>query len=183
MPATGGKAVPFDVLGANDYSDYNPAVLPDGKRVLVVVVDKALQRHIEIKSLTSSESKLVLDDADQPAYSGGFLFFTRNEKIFAQPFDPGSGELSGGATPLADADWYSLTGPSVLAFQAISRETRLQWFDLSGNPLGTIGQVAFHLSPKIAPDGKQILFLATAAFDPTPLICGRFPQPEGSARG
>jgi hypothetical protein len=104
VPATGGKAVPFEVLGANDYSDYNPALLPGGKRVLVVVVDKALQRHIEIKSVTSSESKLVLDNADQPAYSGGFLFFTRNEKIFAQPFDPGSGELSGLATPLADAD-------------------------------------------------------------------------------
>ena len=161
VPATGGKAVPFDVLGANDYSDYNPAVLPDGKRVLVVVVDKGLERHIEIKSLTSSESKLVLDDGDQPAYSGGFLFFTRNEKVFAQPFDPGSGKLSGGVTPLADADWYSLRGPSVLAFQAMSRETRLQWFDSSGNPEGTVGQTAFHLSPKIAPDGKQILFLSS----------------------
>ena len=111
ISATGGKAVPFDVLGANDYSDYNPAILPDGKRVLVVVVDKELQRRIELRSLTSSETKLVLDDADHPAYAGGFLFFIRNEKIFAQPFDPGSGKVSGGVTPLADADWYSRCGP------------------------------------------------------------------------
>jgi Tol biopolymer transport system component len=182
VPATGGKAVPFEVLGANDYSDYNPALLPGGKRVLVVVVDKALQRHIEIKSVTSSESKLVLDNADQPAYSGGFLFFTRNEKIFAQPFDPGSGELSGLATPLADADTYSLTGPSVLAFQAISRETRLQWFDSSGNPVGTVGPVAYHLSPKIAPDGKQILFLSSDPQNPNATDLWSLPAAGGLSR-
>ncbi len=160
VSAAGGKAVPFAVLAANDYSDSSPAILPDGSHILVVVIDKKQHRRVELRSLTSSEVKIVLDDADRPAYAGGFLFFIRNEKIFAQSFDPGSSKVSGRATPLADADWYSLVGRSVLAFQAVSRETRLQWFDLSGNPLGTIGQVAFHLSPKIAPDGKQILFLA-----------------------
>jgi eukaryotic-like serine/threonine-protein kinase len=166
VPAAGGKAVPFAVLGADDSSDYSPAILPDGKHILIVVIDKRHQKHIEIKSLTSSESEVVLDDADQPAYCRGFLLFIRNEKIFAQPFDPASGKVSGVATPLADADWYSLAGPSVLAFQAVSRETRLQWSDLSGNPVGTIRQVAFHLVPKIAPDGKQILFLAGDSQNP-----------------
>ncbi len=166
ISAAGGKAVPFAVLGANDYSDYSPAILPDGTHILVVVVDKKQHRRVELRSLESPETKLVLDDADHPAYAGGFLFFIRNEKIFAQSFNPGSRQVSGGATPLADADWYSVAGRSVLAFQAISRETRLQWFDLSGNPLGTIGQVAFHLSPKIAPDGKQILFLAGDPHNP-----------------
>ena len=162
ISAAGGKAVPFAVLGANDYSDSNPAILPDGKRVLVVVTDKNQHGRVELRSLVSPETKLVLDDADRPVYAGGFLLFIRSQKIFAQSFDPGSGKVSGRATPLADADWYSVAGPSVLAFQAVSRETHLQWFDLSGNSLGTIGQVAFHLSPKIAPDGKQVLFLTGA---------------------
>jgi Tol biopolymer transport system component len=166
IAAGGGKAVPFTVLSANDYSDYNPAILPDGNHVLVVVLDKKQHRRVELRSLTSPETKLVLDDADRPACAGGFLFYIRNEKIFAQSFDPGSGKVSGGATPLADADWYSVAGRSVLAFQAVSRETHLQWFDLSGNPVGTIGQVAFHLSPKIAPDGKQVLFLASDPHNP-----------------
>jgi hypothetical protein len=86
VSAAGGRAVPFTVLGANDYSDSSPAILPDGKHILAVVIDKQQQRRIEIKSLTSSEAKLVLDDADHPAYSGGFLLFIRNEKIFEQPF-------------------------------------------------------------------------------------------------
>jgi eukaryotic-like serine/threonine-protein kinase len=163
ISAAGGKAVPFAVLGAtNDYSDYDPAILPDGKHTLIVITDKNQHRRVELRSLTSPETKVVVDDAGQPAYAGGFLFFIRNQKIFAQSFDPASGKVSGRATPLADADWYSVAGRSVLAFQGVSRETRLQWFDLSGNPLGTIGQVAFHLSPKIAPDGKQVLFLAGA---------------------
>ena len=159
VSAAGSQAVPFGPLAANDYSDESPAILPDGKHVLVVAIDHKQHRRIELRSLTSAESKFILDDADRPGYSDGFLFFIRNQKIFAQHFDPGSGKVSGSATPLADADWYSVAGRSVLAFQAVSRETRLQWFDLHGNPLGAIGQVAFHLAPKIAPDGKQILFI------------------------
>jgi Tol biopolymer transport system component len=159
VPAGGGQAVPMHALGANDYSESDPAILPDGKHVLIVVSDKSQHRRIALVSLTSSETKFVLDDGRQPAYSGGFLFFIRNQKIFAQPFDADSGKVSGTATPVADADWYSVAGPSVLAFQSVSHDTRLQWFDMSGNPTGTTGQVAYYLSPKISPDGKQLLFL------------------------
>jgi eukaryotic-like serine/threonine-protein kinase len=160
ISAAGGKAVPFGLLGTNDYSQHDPAILPDGKHILVGISDKKGPDRVEFMSLQSSESKLVLNDADVPAYAGGFLFFIRNKKIFAQSFDLGSGKVSGAATPLADADRYSVAGASVLAFQAVSREARLQWFDSNGNPLSTVGQVAFHMAPRISPDGKQILSVA-----------------------
>jgi dipeptidyl aminopeptidase/acylaminoacyl peptidase len=146
-------------LAPNDYSESDPSRLPDGKHILMVVSDKAQRRHIEFRSLTSPETKIVLDDALHLEYSAGFLFFIRNQKIYAQPFDASSGKLSGTATPIADADWYSLTGTSVLAFQSVSHDTRLQWFDLSGDLTGTTGQVAYYLAPKFSPDGQQILFL------------------------
>jgi hypothetical protein len=168
IPAAGGKAVPTGVLGANDFFEFDPAILPDGKHILVGVSDMKGHDRVEFMSLKSSETKLVLDDAHTPAYAGGFLFFIRDMKVLAQPFDLGSGKVSGAATPLADADWYSVAGRSVLAFQAVSRETRLEWFDLSGNSLGTVGQVAFHLAPRISPDGKQILFLAGDLQNPDP---------------
>jgi serine/threonine protein kinase len=159
VPAAGGQAAPLHALGANDYSEMEPSVLPDGKHLLMVVSDKAQRRRVEFRSLTSSETRIVLDGVEQPQYSGGFLFFIRNHKISAQPFDASSGKLSGAAIPLADADWYSQAGTSVLAFQSVPHDTRLQWFDLSGNLTGTTGQVAYYLAPKISPDGKQILFL------------------------
>src|ERR1700722_1281617 len=159
VPAAGGQAAPTHTLAANDYSESDPAMLPDGKHILMVANDKAQRNRIEFRSVTSPVTKIVLDDAQHPEYSGGFLFFIRNQKIFAQPFDASSGTLSGTATPIADADWYSLTGTSVLAFQSVSHDARLQWFDLSGDLTGTTGQVAYYLAPKFSPDGKQILFL------------------------
>ena len=159
VSAAGGQAAPMRALGANDYAESDPAMLPDGKHILLVVSDKNQHRRIEMRSLVSSEARVLLYDAQQPAYAAGFLFFIRNQKIFAQPFDAASGKVSGNATLLADADWYSVAGPSMLAFQSFSHDTRLQWFDMSGNPAGTTGQVASYLSPKISPDGKQMLFL------------------------
>ena len=182
VPAAGGRAVPMQALNANDYSESDPAILPDGKHVLVVVSDKGQHSRIELRSLTSSEARVVLEDARHPAYAGGFLFFIRNQKIFAQPFNAGSGKVSGTATPLADADWYSLAGPSVLAFQSVSHDTRLQWFDMSGNPTGTTGQVAYYLSPKIAPDGKQMLFLTAELQNPGVTDLWSLPAAGGVSR-
>jgi serine/threonine protein kinase/Tol biopolymer transport system component len=162
VPSTGGQAVPVQPLGSNDYSQSEPAILPDGEHFLLVVTDKRQHNRIELRSLASSETKLVLEGAGQPAYSGGFLFFVRDRKVLAQPFDATSGKLSGTAAPLADADSYSLSGPSVLAFQSYSLETHLQWFEKGGNASGTVGQVGSYVSPKIAPDGKQILFFQGA---------------------
>jgi eukaryotic-like serine/threonine-protein kinase len=182
VSAAGGQAAPMRALGANDYAEDDPAMLPDGKHVLMVVSDKGQRRRIEVRSLTSSESKIVLDDARHPEYCGGFLFFIRNQKIFAQPFDTGSGKLSGTATALADADWYSLAGPSVLAFQSVSHDTRLQWFDMSGNPEGTTGQVAYYLAPKISPDGKQMLFLELDLQNPGATDLWSLPAAGGVSR-
>src|SRR5579863_1068706 len=89
ISTAGGKAIPIGVLGANDYSEHDPAILPDGKHTLIGVSDKKGHHRVEFVSLQSSETKLVLDDADVPAYAGGFLFFIRDKKVFAQSFDLG----------------------------------------------------------------------------------------------
>jgi eukaryotic-like serine/threonine-protein kinase len=182
VPAAGGQAAPMHVLSANDYSESDPAMLPDGKHVLMVVSDKGQHRRIEFRSVTSSETKIVVNDAVLPEYSGGFLFFIRNQKIFAQPFDASSARLSGTATPVANADWYSLTGTAVLAFQSVSHDTRLQWFDLTGNLTGSTGQVAYYLAPKISPDGKQMLFLEVDPQNPGTTDLWSLPANGGVSR-
>jgi len=161
VPASGGRAAPVRALAASDYTESAPAALPDGEHYLVVVTNQKQDQRIEFRSLNSSSAKVVIEDADLPDYSDGFLLYSKNGKILGQSFDSKSGALSGTATPILDAARYSAGGQSVLAFQAWSSESRLQWLDLSGNPTGVIGQVAAYRSLKISPDGRRVLALVT----------------------
>jgi len=161
VPASGGRAAPVRALAASDYTESAPAALPDAEHYLVVVTNQKQDQRIEFRSLNSSGAKVVIEGADWPDYSDGFLLYSKNGKILGQSFDSKSGALSGTATPILDAARYSAGGQSVLAFQAWSSESRLQWFDLSGNPTGVIGQVAAYRSPKISPDGRRVLAVVT----------------------
>jgi hypothetical protein len=73
VPSAGGPAVPMQALSANDYSESDPAILPEGKHVLIVVSDKSQHRRIEFRSLTSSETKLALNDAEFKNGRGEFF--------------------------------------------------------------------------------------------------------------
>jgi serine/threonine protein kinase/Tol biopolymer transport system component len=152
-----GKVGHLNPPGANDFDQDHPAFLPDGKHFLYEVESRSNQVRIEMGSLGSSASKLVLENAHSPGYAAGFLLFVREGKVFAQRFDVGAGKVSGGPTMLADSRSYSVGGRSALAFQATSSEARLQWYDREGKPLGTIGPVTAYLNVKLSPDGKQVL--------------------------
>ncbi|MHB8733754.1 MAG: serine/threonine-protein kinase [Terriglobales bacterium] len=156
ISAQGGTSSPLAPFNADDVGEGHPAFLPDGKHFLYVAVDRKRHPRVELATLGSAERKLVLDLASHPTYAGGFLLFLRDARLFAQPFDPSSGHLSGAALPLADSAYFSVGG-SVLAYQVVAHDARLAWYDLDGKPLGTVGQVADYLSPRISPDGKQIL--------------------------
>jgi serine/threonine protein kinase len=162
ISSQGGGLTPLTALNANDLVTNNPAFLPDGKHFLYQAESRTFQARIEMGSLGSSDSKLVLENARSPSYSSGFLLFVREGRVFAQRFDAGSGKLSGAVILLADSASYSVGGGSALAFQATSHEARLQWYDREGKPVSTIGPVAPYLNVKISPDGKQVL----AVLDP-----------------
>jgi len=156
ISAQGGTSTPLAALNADDVGEGHPAFLPDGKHFLYVAVDRQSNPHVEMATLGSTERRLVLDHASQPIYAAGFLLFLRDARLFAQPFDPNSGHLSGAALPLADSTYFSVGG-SVLAYQVVAHDARLAWYDLDGKPFGTVGQVADYISAEISPDGKQIL--------------------------
>ncbi len=157
IAAAGGTPTPLAPLPPDAKSESAPIFLPDGNHFLYVVATQA-QSRIEMGSLSSNNSQLVLQNASHPVYARGFLLFVRDRKVFAQPFDPASGRLSGSPSPVADAFNYSAAG-SVLAFQAASLQSHLQWFDATGGELGTVGGVASYLSPKLSPDGKRVLVM------------------------
>jgi Tol biopolymer transport system component len=66
----------------------------------------------------------------------------------------------------------------VLAFQSVSHDTRLQWFDLTGST----GQVAYYLAPKISPDNKQMLFLEVDPQNPGTTDLWLLPATGGVSR-
>ena len=158
LPASGGAPVPATRLGKDKINHFGGTFLPDGKHFLYGATTTSGQNHIAMASLDSDQPKLVLEGAYSQGYAAGFLLFSKTgAEVFAQPFEPATGALSGKATPLAKAKSVSAAGDSILAYQGVSSTARLQWFDRSGNPLGALGEVAEYYSPKISPDGKQVL--------------------------
>jgi serine/threonine protein kinase/Tol biopolymer transport system component len=156
ISATGGTPVPA-THPSGDEEDSHPAILPDGKHFLFAAETGHGEHRIEVASLDGGEPKLILENCSFAGYAAGYLLFVRDYQVFAQPFDPGSLELSGKPSPLAKAVNFSVAGDSLLAFQAYSITSHLQWFDRSGNPERTTGKVAWYLSPKFSPDGKRVL--------------------------
>ncbi len=158
IPASGGTAVAVTRLGEDEASHSDGRFLPDGRHFLYTALTTRGQERIEMASLDSNQPKLVLEGASVRGYAAGFLLFSKTYgEVLAQPFDPTTGTLSGKAEPLAKAVTVSATSDSILAYQGASSTARLEWFDRSGNPLGTLGEVAEYYSPKISPDGKQVL--------------------------
>jgi len=154
ISASGGKPSPATKLEGGDNGDTSPAFLPDHRHFLYF--SSAGSGSIWVGSLGSSEQKLILKDAGSPQYADGHLLFTRDNRVFAQPFDPATGKLAGETIFLAQALSYSASN-GVLAFQGGTMEGRLEWFDKSGNPLGSVGPAAVYNSVKISPDGTHVL--------------------------
>ncbi|MGH9523733.1 MAG: protein kinase domain-containing protein [Terriglobales bacterium] len=156
IAATAGSPSPWAPLSGGDTFQSFPAFLPDGDHFLYVSANGQQQPRIEMGSLSSGTHTLVLENAAYPAYSNGYLLFLRGNTVSAQRFDASSGKVTGTAEPLVEASTYSVAGP-VVAFQTTAEKTRLQWYGLNGEPQDAIGAVTSYLSPKISPDGKQVL--------------------------
>jgi Tol biopolymer transport system component len=153
----GGKPVPATKIESGEIGQQTPAFLPDGRHFLYVSESPSdSSPSIWMGSLGSSDPKLVLEGASSPEFVDGDLLFTRDNRVFAQPFDPATGKLAGEARVLAQAQSYSASS-EVLAFQGGTQSGRMEWFDRSGNPLGSVGPVAVYDSVRISPGGERIL--------------------------
>jgi len=163
IPEAGGTATFATNLQKDDPGDTQPAFLPDGKHFLYVALAGHVPQRIELGSLDSSDSKVLLENALYPAYAAGYLLFVRGDMVFAQPFDLSTTTLSGAAVPVARASAFSVAGNFVLAYQGGSADARLQWFDRAGNSQALLGDVAQYSAPRISPDGRRALISISGA--------------------
>jgi Tol biopolymer transport system component len=157
IPDAGGEPTP---LVAADPStnpiQLIPRLLPDGRHFLFHTVGNDGQSgSVYFASFDSKSVTRLMGMSDfgpagntsQAEFSQGYLLFSRDRTLLAQPFDPVRGILSGEPAPVAEnvGRSFSVSENGVLVYRTLSTESgrpvaaRLSWVDRKGKPLGDIG--------------------------------------------
>lgn len=118
IPASGGAPVPVTKVGPSGKDQHLwPHFLPDGRHFLYVVhSDDKTRSGLYSGSLDSIEVNRRLLDVETPAIYGapGYLLYSRDGSMVAQPFDLTRLEFTGVASPIAyDREYVSRFGPPV----------------------------------------------------------------------
>jgi eukaryotic-like serine/threonine-protein kinase len=168
IPAMGGDAVAVTKLNAPSQTSHNfPRFLPDGQHILYYAW--GTDQGIHLTSLNRAETKKLLN-ADSPAIYAqpGHLLFLRQSSLFAQPFNPERGNLTGKQVQIADSveqhaaynlGAFSASETGVMAYWTAGAVSlhRLVWFDRSGNEIAVLGKPQDNLlNPELSPDGRQV---------------------------
>ena len=186
VSAAGGVATPVTVRDQSRGENYHlyPQFLPDGKRFLYFRAANRAEHlgtyvgSIDAKPEEQNLKPVMLGDR-QVTYTAsliggpGRLLILRDTTLFAQPFDPGSLELTGEPVPVADqvgsfapawAGLYSVSENGVLAYRvgAGGDQVQLTWFDPQGKVTGTVGDKGAYRNPAVSPDGTRV---AVTQFD------------------
>ncbi len=187
IPDIGGTPENLTQLdtAANEVSHRLPHFLPDGSGVLFTVLRYRTvtpdwsKAQIWIKVLKTGERKLLIENGTDGQYVGnGWLMFARLGKLWAVRFDPKAFAVTGEAIQVVDgvthatyeqgspytsgAAQFSVSRNGTLIYAPGGIEPPVQsslvWMDRSGKatPLGT--KPMPHLSVRVSPDGKEVLF-------------------------
>jgi serine/threonine protein kinase/Tol biopolymer transport system component len=153
-----------------------PSFLPDGRHfVFLSVNSRAPATQLWLASLDSDHRVPLLEDVSNTVYvPPGYLLFTRQGALFAQPFDASRRVLAGEATPLAEQvvrsmfgvpngmSTFSVSANGLLAYRA-AKDVPLTWLDRSCRVVGELGPPGQYSHPAISPDGTR---LAVAKLNP-----------------
>jgi serine/threonine protein kinase len=183
----GGIAVPLTTLDSARGEDahISPTFLPDGKHLLYMATSTRQAAYsvyvgsLDLPPGEQSRKRLMFVDAGSsyaPALnpknsrSPGFLLFTWEGSLMAQPFDPGRLVLAGDAVPVAEGlsrgtpPPFSVSRTGVLAYRTDTAEIlRLTWFNRDGKTLGTAGEPGDYNTVSLSPDGDRVAVSRTGA--------------------
>jgi Tol biopolymer transport system component len=183
---TGGNAVPLTTIDSarGEVGHLSPTFLPDGKHLLYMAASMGEGGYsvyvgsLDLPPGEQSRKRLMFVDAG-PNYApalnpknsrgAGFLLFTREGLLMAQPFDPVRLVLAGDAVPVAEGlsratpPPFSVSRTGVLAYLATTADLRLTWFDRGGKALGTAGEPGDYDGVSLSPDGSRVAVSRTDA--------------------
>jgi Tol biopolymer transport system component len=178
VPDGGGQAAAVTkVKKAGAYAGGRwPYFLPDGRHFLYVGTEGDDPKgKVYAASLDSPEAKLIVEENSGAAYANGYLFFTKDGNLVAQPFDPDHLSLSGNPIPVAPkVEYYdgkslgnfSVSENGVLVYRsAYSTPSRLMWLDRAGKQLATLADPGNYGIARLSPDGRTVVISRTDAAD------------------
>ena len=172
IPASGGEPAPV-TLPDETRQQFNhrwPWFLPGGRQFLFFArssLDEAT--GIYVASLDSGKQKFIMASRSNAIYAPpGYLLFVRENTLMAQPFDAGRLEITGDAIPIANPvsvniavqrAIVSVSSSGVLAYKGgvLTNDTRLEWFDRSGQSGGVVGDPATRIMARLSPDGQRLV--------------------------
>jgi len=184
VAAAGGAASPFTVLDPKRQETYHafPVLLPDGRHFLYTrFTVNAETSGIYLgtlapgtgsqgpeqqasKRLLADRSSFVFAPSPHPHVTGdGYVLFSRDGTLMAQPFDGARLQFSGDAAPIAEQvagnGDFSVSSTGVLVYgtrAGAGAGRRLNWYDRQGKSLGTAGGPGFSAGLELAPDGTRV---------------------------
>ena len=171
IPAGGGEARQITALNIErgDTSHRFPVLLPDSRHFLAYVQGVTEGGNILLSSIDGKEQRIVVTAAAGVAFAPpDYVLFVRDRELRAQRMDLKTFNLIGESTPLAGQIQVSgnlnfanvsasTNGVLTYVSGASSTLSLLAFFDAAGKQLGTIGDPAEQLDPRIAPDGHAVL--------------------------
>ena len=161
-------------LQAGETAHRRPSFLPDGRHFLYLIQGNS--PGIAVGSLDSMEAKrLPLSTDGQAIYvPPGYLLFTRQGTLLAQPFDSGRLELTGEPSPVAEQvatdsgnglSAFSASDTGILTYRrgavvgstnASGAAIQLAWFDKGGKELELVGAAAPYRGVDVSRDGTRV---------------------------
>jgi serine/threonine-protein kinase len=150
-----------------------PQVLPDGKTILYTetqgLSDPNVKTMIRVPETGEVKQLSVVGVAGARYFPTGHILYESGDTLFALPFDPERGEITGGAVPVLEGiQTWSISESGTLAYVPLSNtpgtgtaaesgpERTLWWVDRSGREERIEAPARHYQYPKISPDGKKI---------------------------
>jgi eukaryotic-like serine/threonine-protein kinase len=172
VPSSGGVPAAVTTLADGEDAHRWPHFLPDGRHFFYTAVTgpccpSPKPGVVKIGSITPGEPVETLLQADSSVvYASGYVLFSREQTLMAQPFDPGARATTGDAFRLrervsTEGSRYtsvsvSQSGTLAYAPNAPPAQQSLIWFDRSGRTLGTLGEGGLSASPALSPDERRV---------------------------
>jgi serine/threonine protein kinase len=169
IPAGGGTPRRATQISGDSVTHRNPYFLPDGRKFLFTERDTVSEQvgHVSIASLDDGKPAKVVDQASNPQFSDGYLFFVRDGNLMAQKMAPSGGKTDGSPAPVAEGVEYfnprdlgnfTLSGAGDVVYrQRQLRKTQLAWIDAGGKELEPIGDAGYYSGAWVAARGKRVV--------------------------